>query len=119
MSAAVGARRVALSDSFRPAWRKCLESIAFGGDLQLLSDSDANAPRWTRTINPLIKSQLPPDLEPPAPQRLTTYQDSPCPSLAHQSTTADPDLALVVERWPSLSATLRARIVKLAAKGRS
>jgi len=91
------------------------EGKSSGTDASVRLDSRpcVNAPRWTRTINPLIKSQLsgPRNASSGNGLRIST------PAVAHHLPTDicknDPDLHLVASVWGRLPEAVRAGIVAM------
>ena len=81
-----------------------------------------SAPRRTRTYNPLIKSQQSHGAEPQETERVNDASavalPFPCPTAPRDTS---PDLALVVDAWPTLPEAVRAGIVAMvrAASGPS
>ena len=91
-----------------------MESEALDVSSRSESDIDDNAPRRTRTYNPLIKSQM---VDSPKSFRSTTLRISPA-SLAHhlpidKRQTPCPDLTSVITSWSDLPEAIRAGIVAM------
>ncbi len=81
-----------------------------------VTDSVGSAPRWTRTINPLIKSQRADSSKGRISIGLRLPPESVAAPLPHdirQSEPADADLAALVEAWPRLPEAIRAGILAM------
>jgi hypothetical protein len=72
-----------------------------------------NAPRRTRTYNPLIKSQTSGNRKDDSGKDLGISPPSVGPRLATDTRQTDPDLATVVNAWDRLPEAVRAGIVAM------
>lgn len=95
--------------------RKSLEIWHLDGQVRDLAEPVANAPRRTRTYNPLIKSQrtdCPKDFD---SMPLLDRKEA-CAPNAHQAAldrVRDPELELIVRHWHVLSAAVQAGIMAM------
>jgi hypothetical protein len=75
--------------------------------------SGVNAPRWTRTINPLIKSQRSESHNQSSHNGLRIATTPVSHHIPTDSCQIDPDLAAVIEAWDRLPEAVRAGIVAM------
>ncbi len=89
--------------------RKSLEMETSDATRQNLAASGENAPRRTRTYNPLIKSQT------SARHKSLIHHEKgrEASNVALSLPYAPPDLAQVVDAWPTLPEVIRAAILAL------
>jgi hypothetical protein len=82
-------------------------------DMQPEKETGGNAPRRTRTFNPLIKSQRADLSKRLELQQVPSDKDSPFPPIAHRSNSDDADLDRLIVRWPTLAPEVRKHIMEL------